>query len=172
MGEAFEDIVNVPLDRIGVVIGKKGETKKLIEEKTAVELKINSKTGEVKIYRKNGEKSVLARQVIEAIAVGFSPEKALKLLDNNIYIDKIDIRRFSRNQKDLERIKSRLIGRKGKAKRFISEESKTDIVIYDAYVAIIGRPENIYLARQAILKLIHGAPHSAVFHFIEKRSEE
>ena len=52
----YEKLIRIPTDRIGVLIGKSGNTKRLIEEKCLVNLDINSQDGEVIIKTKNGLK--------------------------------------------------------------------------------------------------------------------
>ena len=41
--------LKIPMDRIGALIGHKGETKKDLEDKLGVKLDIDSKTGDVTI---------------------------------------------------------------------------------------------------------------------------
>ncbi|RLF40506.1 MAG: RNA-processing protein, partial [Thermoplasmata archaeon] len=47
--------VRIPRDRIGVLIGHKGEVKEEIERKTKIKLKIDSNSGEVQIDDSNAE---------------------------------------------------------------------------------------------------------------------
>ena len=46
---SFEKLIRIPVDRIGVIIGKSGKTKHQIEKKWHVDLNIDSETGEVMI---------------------------------------------------------------------------------------------------------------------------
>ncbi len=165
--------VNVPKQRIAVIIGKEGEVKKKIEKECGVKLRIDSKTGLVLIERPvSGEealKAVKARDVIKAIARGFSPQKAFKLLTPNYYLDIIDLMEFV-SDKSLQRVRSRIIGREGKAKKFIMGKTKTDISVYGKTVALIGDAESIKTAKKAIMKLITGAKHSTVFNFLVKNT--
>ena len=48
----YEKLIRIPTDRIGVLIGKSGNTKRLIEEKCLVNLDIDSQGGEVMIKTK------------------------------------------------------------------------------------------------------------------------
>ncbi len=173
--KVIEDIISIPFDRMGAVIGKDGITRKEIEKKTDVKIRLNSKNGEAIITRKiygDTAKSILAKDVIKAIAIGFAPEKALKLLEDNIYLDVIYLSGAARNNKDLERMKARIIGRNGKSREKIAKKTQTNIVIYDESVAIIGRAEDITFAREAIERIVKGAPHSAVFKFVDRISLE
>ena len=68
--------LKVPQNRIGVIIGKKGATKNILEEKTQTKISIESKDGLVTIKpAKKIEDPTLvwvARDIIKAIGRGFS----------------------------------------------------------------------------------------------------
>ena len=49
-----EEFVKIPQDRLGVLIGKDGEVKRLIEKKLSIKLEIDSEEGLVNIYQKDG----------------------------------------------------------------------------------------------------------------------
>ena len=68
----------------------------------------------------------------------------------------------------LQRVKGRIIGEKGKARKTIEEMTGTYISIYDNYVAIIGDFETANIAKQAIEMLIQGRQHSTVYRFLER----
>ncbi len=164
------DIINIPKDRVAVLIGKKGETKKAIEKQTDTKIEISS-DGEVIIRRKINTqdplKQLKAHEIIKAIARGFSPEKAFKLLKPENYLEIISLTEHV-SDKSLKRVRSRIIGKEGKARKFISRLTKTEIVIYGKTVSIIGKIENNQIAKKAIMKIVEGAPHSAVFRFLER----
>lgn len=72
----------MPKERIGVAIGPNGEVKRFIERRTGTKITFDSETGEVQI-EPSGEDPLgvlKAREVIQAIARGFSPERAFRLL--------------------------------------------------------------------------------------------
>jgi len=109
------------------------------------------------------EKSIRAIDIVKAIGYGFSPRKAFKLLEPKIYIEIIDISEHSKDSnKDINRVKSRIIGKKGKTRKTLEKLSKTHISIKGKKISIIGEIDKINLAKRGILKLIQGAPHSAV----------
>jgi ribosomal RNA assembly protein len=68
----------------------------------------------------------------------------------------------------LTRIKGRIIGENGRARKNIEEMTNTYISVYGNYVAIIGSYENANIAREAIMMLIEGRQHSTVYKYIEK----
>ncbi len=165
--------IKIPSDRVGVIIGKEGSVKKAIEEKTECKIKIDSKNGVITLTR--GENAVgflKAKDVINAIARGFNPEIALKILDDDFTVlETIDLSSYV-SQKSMERIKGRIIGKEGKMRRLIEETLNVHVSVYDKYVSIIGNFENVSAAREAIEMLIDGAQHSTVQKFMEKKKRE
>ncbi|MBC7114856.1 MAG: RNA-processing protein [Archaeoglobi archaeon] len=166
--------LRIPLERVGVLIGKGGETKRAIEERTRVKIEVDSETGEVQVVSYEDPAEVLrAMNIIRAIGRGFSPERAFKLLeDEMISLDIIDLSEYARNRNDLERIKGRIIGRGGRTREIFEEMTGALISIYGKTVAIIGYPEQIQVAKRGIMMLIDGAPHGAVYAYLEKMRRE
>ena len=172
--EKVTDIVNVPKDRIAVLVGKKGVVKRHIEKKCGVKISVGSKTGDVSVTRKTSGDvltAIRALDIIKAIAVGFAPKKAFKLLTSNIYLDRIKLTEYVSGAA-LRRTKSRIIGREGYARSYISKLTETEIVIGNKYVAILGGEQNVALAKNAIERLIKGASHRTVFRLVEKKAKE
>ena len=107
--------VKIPKERVGVLIGPEGTTKKNIEDKLGVELQIDSEAGDVTITmtEKAEDPSMLfrARDVITAIGRGFSPDHAFRLIrDEEAMLDIIDLRTvFGKSESDLKRVKGRII---------------------------------------------------------------
>ena len=167
----YEEIILVPHERLGVLIGEKGTTKKQIEERTGLELKINSETGEVKVERtdENASMALKAVDIVTAIARGFSAERAMELISDDIYLRIIRLADIVRNEKDLARQRARLIGTKGKARHMLEDYTGTHISIYGKTVAIIGDAESAELAAEAVVKLASGTPHGDVYREIQRR---
>lgn len=169
--------VRIPKERVAPAIGEEGEVKEKIEEETGVELEYDSGTGEV---RAKGEEdnplgTIIARDVIKAIGRGFSPKKAFRLFDEEVYLDVMDITQYSGDSKKaMKRLKGRVIGRNGKTRHLIEEYTGASLSIYGKTVACIGPPKKVQIVREAVHMLLDGAPHSAVYKFLEdkKREEE
>ncbi len=168
-------IVNIPHERIGVLIGQKGIVKKTIEERLNVKLEIDSSSGSVKIdlakpVNEGGDPLALfkARDIIEAIGRGFSPERAFRLFSENAMLSIINIDDYvKRTRNNIVRVKARLIGQEGKTRRIIEETTNTYISIYGDTVAIIGESEeDVKAAEEAVISIINGAPHSSVYKFL------
>jgi ribosomal RNA assembly protein len=168
------EYIKVPLERIAVLVGPKGRTKELIEEKSSTLLNIDSNSGNVEIQdSKDALKGMRAREVVHAIARGFSPEKALKLFDNeDLMFETMDLSNIARTEKDLERIKGRIIGIDGKTRDLFENLTNTNISVYGKTVSMIGYPEQNTVARKGIDMLLEGAAHGTVYKFLEKKKSE
>jgi ribosomal RNA assembly protein len=167
---SFEKLLRIPLDRVGVLIGKKGETKTRIEEACAVTLLVDGQSGEVTVRSNSVEADPFkASNVVEAIARGFSPPRALKLLDTDVVLEIIDLRDYAgKSENNLERIKGRIIGLNGKSRRVIEELTKCHVSVYGKTVAIIGEPTDMRLAKDAIEKLAAGSQHKSVYNMLQR----
>jgi len=112
-------------------------------------------------------------EVIRAIGRGFSPERAFPLLeDEMLMLDVIDLSRVCNTKTDMARIKGRIIGKDGRTREITEKLTGVGISVYGKTVAIIGGPEQIRIARAAIEMLLDGAPHGAVYGFLEKKNQE
>ena len=165
----IESRLKIPKSRIGVVIGKNGTVKSEIESFTGVSIQINSEDGSVHILATSettDPTSVLkARDIVQAIGKGFSAEKAFNLLDDNIFLETIEL---GGTKNTIKRIKSRIIGEKGKARKMIEASTEVLISIFGNQVSIIGELSEIRYAREAIMQLIHGSKHSTVYRYLEQ----
>lgn len=154
-------------DRIGVLIGRGGSIKNQLERMTNTKIEINSETGQIKILGENLDDVLTATNIVKAINLGFSPERAFALLDIDMNLHIIDLYNYiRRNPNELKRILGRIIGERGKTRRVIEETAEVYLSIYRHYVAIIGTFEGILLAEEAIKMLIEGAPHKAVYSYL------
>ena len=170
------DFVHVPLNRLGVLIGEGGKVKKELESKLGVKLNIDSESGVVEVRLvEEGDPSRLfkARDVVMAIANGFSPERAFKLLDEEASLAIVDLREYvGDSEKALTRIKGRIIGEEGKARKFIEEATGALVSVGDDKVAIIGDYESLEVAKKAVEMLAEGRQHSTVYRFLMSKRRE
>ncbi|ABN70203.1 KH, type 1, domain protein [Staphylothermus marinus F1] len=165
----------VPPDRIGVLIGHEGKIKEELMRRTRTIITIDSTTGTVIIEPASPTTTALelmkARDVVRAIAYGFSPERAFRLLDEDQVLLVIDLKQYVGDRPNhLQRVKGRIIGEGGKARRIIEEMTGTYISVYKNYVAIIGDFESANIAKTAIELLIEGRRHSTVYRYIERET--
>jgi len=168
--EADSDFLLVPHDRIGAIIGKGGSTKREIERKTGTELVVDSEEGEIEITRKGTPlKYLKARSIVRAIARGFSPEKAFRLLEDGVLFELIELRELLGKNKSLMKAKKgRVIGAKGKAREQIETETGASISVYGRTIALIGKEDEIAGARKAIQLLLKGASHSTAYDYLKR----
>jgi ribosomal RNA assembly protein len=165
------EYVRIPQRRIGVLIGPDGETRKEFEVATGCTLEIDSRTGIVRVVQPERGDALLALQllaVVRAIGRGFTPETARELLDPETYLEVIDIRDHTgHSRKRLERMRGRVIGRNGKTRRIIEEQSNARVVVQGHTVALIGSLEAVDAAKVALGMLLGGAEHGSVYHYLE-----
>jgi ribosomal RNA assembly protein len=169
----FEQLVRVPRERVGVIIGRSGEEKKELEELLKVKLSVDSETGDVMVRAESSDLEEVdpfkAIEVIDAIGKGFSPERARKLLKEDQTFTVIDLRETTgRSKSSMERIKGRIIGEGGKARRVIEELTGASISIYGHYVSIICDEAHAKLAGDAIAMLAAGSEHRSVYETLQK----
>ncbi|MEM2935169.1 MAG: KH domain-containing protein [Candidatus Thermoplasmatota archaeon] len=162
--------VKIPVDRVGVLIGKNGETKSGIES-YGLKLEINSSIGEVKIESEDKIKEMEAENVVVAIGRGFSPEKAILLFNEDYYLEIVDIRDWvGKKENHIKRLAGRVIGKNGRAREIIEELSGAYVSVYGHTIGIIGKIENLQIAKKAVEMLLEGANHSTVYRFLEEEN--
>ncbi len=135
--------LRIPRERVGVLIGPDGVTKKNIEEKLAVKLEIESDSGGVTIAMAEEAKdpSMLfrAKDVVTALGRGFSPEHAFRLTrDEESILDIMDLRiTFGKSETDIKRVKGRIIGMNGKTRQIIEELTDVNLSVYGHTIGIM-----------------------------------
>jgi ribosomal RNA assembly protein len=166
--------IKIPEERIGVLVGPGGSIKHLIEEKTKTTLEIDSETGTVSIASAEDPlQGLRVMDLVRAIGRGFSPERALAILDDEmLMLDVLDISKMASTKSDMERIKGRIIGKDGRSREIMERLSGTKVSVYGKTVAVLGYPEQVRVARTAIEMLLDGAPHGNVYSFLEKKHQE
>lgn len=170
--EEFTYEIKVPQERVAVLIGKDGETKKEIEKATKSQLEI-SKEGDVNIIGEDALLMFSAKEIIHAIGRGFNPKVALTLLKTDYALEIIDMKDVAGKSKNtLERIKGRVIGKGGRSREEIERLTDTYISVYGKTVGIIGELQQVSVAREAIAMLLSGSMHKTVFSFLEKKKKE
>ena len=168
---SFEQVVRIPIERVGAVIGREGASKRFLEGEMGVKLSVDSKEGLVTLKADSPLKTdpFSATRVIEAIGRGFSPQRARRLLDEGAALEVIDLRDYAgRSVNSLERIRGRVIGLKGKSRRVIEELTGCHLSVYGRTVAIIGEGGDVELASDAVRSLATGSQHKTVYNTLQK----
>ncbi len=165
----MEEIVRIPEDRIGALIGPGGLTKKKIQKLTKVKMEINSADGEV-IVEGEGEEYFKALDVVKAIARGFSPERAFTLFKDDYLLKIIDITDYTgKNASSQKSKRGRVIGKEGTARTEIEKKTHCLLSVQGKTVAIIGLSGEIAQAVEAVEMLLQGAKHESMEMFLDGR---
>jgi ribosomal RNA assembly protein len=168
--------LKVPLDRVGVIIGTRGSTLRLLKDRAGAQIEVDSETGEVLFHDEAAKDPYTAyrmRDVLRALGRGFSPEHSLLLLQDENYYEEFDIRDFSgKSRKRGEQVRSRLIGSDGRTRKLVEELTECLVSIKGNTVAIIGDLEGIKVASKAIELLLSGSEHSTVYSYMERKQRD
>jgi ribosomal RNA assembly protein len=122
----YHETVKVPLDRVGVIVGRNGKVRKRVEKLANVKIEVNSEGVVTITAPENTEDPVLAwkaRDMIRAMARGFSPKNALSLIADDMQLIVVSLRDVvgsSPNQ--MKRVAGRIIGENGRTRRVIEQE--------------------------------------------------
>jgi len=162
----------IPEDRLGVLIGPGGITRRTIAEATHTRVEIDPEDGGVTISGPDTDPgSVMkARDIVLAIGRGFSPPRALRLLRDDTFLGVVDIKLTTghREKAALRRIRSRVIGSAGRARTRIEDLSGCSISVYGSTVALIGQEDQLERGTRAVELLVRGSEHSTVFHMLSR----
>lgn len=166
--------LRVPKDRLAVLIGREGETKKSIESIGEVKLLIHSDSGDVTVVKKGDAlKANITANVVQAIARGFSPLNATLLYEENFQFIVISLREFAKaGSRRIDQIKSRVIGSGGKTRKLIEELTSTHISVYGDTVSILGDYVSVEFAKEALNMLINGSKQRTVYTYLERNARE
>ncbi len=164
--------VRIPRDRIGVLIGHKGETRKMLEERSGLSIEVDTDDNEVMIHDEvEGVDPLMVlkmRDIIKAIGRGFSPQRAMRLFSDEAYFELLDIHDYvGKHKNHIRRVTARLIGSEGKTRKLIEEHTGCELTVYGHTVGLIGDLENLGHAKQACDMLLNGAEHASVYRFLE-----
>lgn len=166
----YEKSIRIPADRIGALVGKAGRTKAMVESACSVRLRVDA-DGEVRIGASGSADKVQpfkAAEIVTAVGRGFSPEAAMELVRGENTLHVMDLRQFgARTGAQLARIRARLIGRDGKARRNVENLSGTAVCVYGRTVSVIGSTSSLRLAVDAISSLSQGSMHGSVYGRME-----
>nr|AIF00781.1 ribosomal RNA assembly protein (KRR1) [uncultured marine group II/III euryarchaeote KM3_139_C07] len=164
----YSNEIRIPKERVAILIGKKGEIKKELEDLTKTKIIVDSKEGDIFLSGNDALSLFDVVEVIKAIGRGFNPDIAFLVLKQDYVFELINMNDFAKTKNDSVRLKGRVIGSEGKSRNTIEELTETNISVYGKTIGIIGLQENVASARKAIESLLSGSPHSNVFRFLEK----
>jgi len=150
--------VRIPADRVGVLLGKEGATKKTIEKATSCSITLEENDA---IVEGNAVDEVRAADIVKAIGRGFTPKQAMQLMDDGTELVVISLEGQTDNT--VKRLMARVIGQEGKSRKYIERMTGAKVVVKGKTVAIIGGFEEARVARKAVDMLIEGRTHAYVW---------
>ena len=165
--------IRIPQDRVGTIIGTKGETKKMLQRISGIKIDVDTE-GKVTIYDDAETADPLMAlkiiDVVKAIGRGFAPDRATRLFDDDEYLEVVDLKEFvgGRNNQ-LSRIRGRIIGKDGKTRQIIEDLTGVYVTIYGNTVALIGNSVSLPVAKHAVELLLNGSEHATVYHYLESQ---
>lgn len=173
----FSKTITVPNDRIGVIIGKAGSTKKSIEESCGVNITIDGNTGEVNIESASDDimkvQPFKATNIILAMSRGFSMSNAMLLLDDTYRLHVLNLQEYvGKSSGAMERIRGRIIGKKGRARRNLEHLGQSRISVYGKTVSIIAKENRMRTVISAVHTILSGSMHAAAYGKLEAANRQ
>ncbi|MFZ3076927.1 MAG: RNA-processing protein [Candidatus Aenigmatarchaeota archaeon] len=151
------DEILVPNDRIGIFNRAVIES---IEKESGTKLE---RRDNIILISGEGLEAYQTALVVKAIGRGFAPVRAMKIFEGmQLEVIKLDDR-------SANRIKSRIIGTAGKARRRLEYLSDCAVSVYGNTVSLIGPPEKIINAKKAVEMIIKGSTHNTAYLFLERQ---
>ncbi|MCK4552882.1 hypothetical protein KAT80_01635 [Candidatus Pacearchaeota archaeon] len=147
-------------EKLPRIIKNKKQLEKLLN------VKIKNRGKEVSIEGKP-EEEYTAEKVIDALNFGFPFSTAIQIKEQDCTFEILNIKDHT-NRKDLETVRARIIGTKGKTLQTLHQLTKCYFELKDNFVGIIGEPEYIENAQDAIILIIKGSKQSNVYNLLER----
>lgn len=170
-----QSLPRVPKDRIAVLIGAKGATRRDLEKAAGCKnIQIDSISGEIEVtWPEAGDydpvKALKLPDVIKAVGRGMAPGRAIQLLQDDWFFEMVDLKEHvGKRSNQQRRIRARIIGSEGKIRKMIEQHTGTEISIYKSTVVLVGEGAGLISARQAIEMLASGSEHGTVIKYLEK----
>jgi ribosomal RNA assembly protein len=139
-----------------------------LEEKLNVSLSIK---GKQVTYEGEAVDEYEAELVLQAMAFGFSYKKAIQLLETDMAYKVIGMKQFTK-RKDMEEVRSRVIGKEGKTKRIIEHITDCDIIINGNDIGIIGPSLQVEAAIVGLGNLIRGTKEANTYAYLERHNTD
>ncbi|MCG2895988.1 MAG: KH domain-containing protein [Acidilobus sp.] len=167
----------VPPESFEKVKGELGQVTGELKRRLGVRLTLDESNSRVLIEAEgegDAANVLRARDIVRAIAIGFSPQDALQLLDENYVLVVVDVTQVVGDKENhLRRVLGRVIGENGRARRTLEEITGTKIVVNDrGLVGIIGDYERSQIARHGVELLVQGRMHATVYRRLESMMRE
>ena len=160
------EIVRIPEDRKPVLAGRGGKARVLLEKETKTSIDISD---EVRITGDDPLLVLKARDIVQAVGRGFEPKKAMRIVHDDAELRVISM--TGERLKKRQRLFARVIGRQGRCKKKIEQETGADIVIHGKTLALIGTRDELGPAVSAVEELLSGKTHAYAYKKMHIRKE-
>ncbi len=110
-----------------------------------------------------------AKEIIKAFGRGFNFKDTLYLLDEEYFLEIVNAGEFTgKSRKRQVELRGRVIGEDGTTKRMIEKYAEVKIAIHGKTVSIIGKPNNIRIAKNAVEMILSGSKHNSAYRFLQE----
>lgn len=150
------------------MLKRKKEWIEEIERLTGVKIEMPT-SQEIVISGEDPIKVLRVKEILRALGRGFDFQSALSLLDENQYLEIINLRDYTKSRNRQIELKGRVIGKDGSTKKRIEEVTGVKIAVYGKTIGIIGPWKNVQIAKRAVEMLLGGAMHETVYRFLKRQ---
>ena len=133
---------------------------------TELNIKITNRGKEISI-KGEPEDEYTAEKVIDALNFGFPFSTSMLIKKEGFIFEIINIKDYTK-RKDLKRVRARIIGKRGKTLKTLTQITNCHFELKDNYIGIIGPPEHLENGQNAIISIIKGSKQTNVYSFLEK----
>lgn len=135
-----------------------------------LEIKLTNKGKNVFV---NGpaNKEFIAIEVLEAINLGFSADRALELTQDGFMLQTVHIKDITKRH-DLERVRARIIGTHGRTLKTLQNLTNCDLAMNDNEIGLIGPIQEMEDAVQAVTSLVQGSKQGNVYGRLERQRKK
>ena len=144
------------------------KNRKKLEKYLGVKIK---NMGKEIIIEGDAEDEFIAEKVIDALEFGFPFSAAISIKEQDYMFEIINIKDHTK-RKDLEAVRARIIGSEGKTLKTLGILTKCYLGLKGNQFGIIGEPEYIRTAQEAVFSLIRGSKQANVYSYLEKHQPE
>ncbi|MCK4714660.1 MAG: RNA-processing protein [Candidatus Aenigmarchaeota archaeon] len=155
--------INIPEERKPVLIGKQGQTRAELENRSGTTITIHDS---VTVEGDDPIVVMKAAEVVKAVGRGFSPEKAMLLLNEDYELRIITMQ--GESEKTIKRLMARVIGSGGATRKILEKDTNCLVSVYGKTVSLIGKLDEIDAAEKAVEELLRGRSHGYVYSRLRK----
>ena len=152
------------IENIKEILRNKGNLEKQLS------IKLTNKGKNVFVDGK-AENEYIALEVLDAVRAGFSVDRALQLKQDNMILQTVHIKDVTKRN-DLERIRARIIGKRGKTLKTLHNLTECDLAINNNEIGIIGPADEMEDAVQSVVSLIQGSKQGNVYSRLERQRKK